>query len=202
MDFTEKHIVIIEGADATGKTSLTNFIQNTIANGKCHVLHSNFNKSLPANNHRRQHRLIAKFVVDNFSPKYYTGNNVIILDRNYISDIVYGTIGYGSGGTLPWKINYLCKLMRKLKKSKAQITFIYCRPSKKNFDPDAKEELLTNDEDQLISLLYDQIVIRHILPAFKDIGIKCYFYDYTEDPDYLKLDAEVFCTGHQANQKK
>ena len=130
MSYTsDRYIIIIEGPDASGKSSLSKHIQY-MSNGKCHVIHSNFSKYLPKANHFRQHKLITDFVVKQFSNFYYTGNNIVIIDRNYVSDIVYGTIGYGSQGSIKKKFNRLDKIFKKLSSNtRTDVTFIYCRPS-------------------------------------------------------------------------
>lgn len=186
-NYLNKMVFIIEGPDASGKSSLSKFIQD-YANGKCHTIHSNFNKDLPKKNHRRQHKLIINFVKKQFNSKYYTGNNIVVLDRCYFSDIVYGTIGYGTKGTLEQKIKYFNKLIKKLTKDKTiKVFFIYCSPSKgTDFNPDIKEELLDKDENFTIVKAYND-TINKMLPDFKKDNLKYYLYDYNSDSDYSKF---------------
>lgn len=123
-----KNVIIVEGADACGKSQLCEHLKNKV-NGKCHIIHSNYDKIQPKSNHLRQHFLIAKFVAKQFSRRYYTGNNLVVLDRNYISDIVYGQIGYGSFGSLSFKCAVLTHLLKMLNKH-ANVIIIYCNPKK------------------------------------------------------------------------
>lgn len=186
-----KRIVIIEGVDASGKSKLCNHLK-LLANGKCHILHSNYNKKLPKTNHRRQHKLICKFAYDNFKNSYYTGNNLIILDRCYISDIAYGLIGYGSKGTLIQKFNYLDSLFKLLTKNKnVEVDFIYCRPEKSKFNKNEKDELLTEDENSKMQKIYDSTIFSYDFHSIiKKYNIRYYEYDFNLDPNYVILDKE------------
>lgn len=64
-----KNIIIVEGSDASGKSSLCKFLQDKVE-GKCHTIHSNYSKLLPKENHRKQHFLISKFVSRQFDKKH------------------------------------------------------------------------------------------------------------------------------------
>lgn len=186
-----KRIIIIDGVDSSGKSSLSNHIQQ-MANGKCHILHSNYNKELPSENHRRQHKIIAEFVAKQFDKKHYTGNNIVILDRNYISDMTYGTIGYGSRGTIEEKFEFLDYLFGILcKNPDVKVSFIYCRPLKSAFDRDAKDELLTDDENDKMQKIYDEICLSfNMFDIFAKHNIQFIEYDFREDPQYVLLDRE------------
>lgn len=186
-----KRIIIIEGPDASGKSSLSEHLQK-MANGKCHVMHSNFNKELPAENHRRQHKLMAKFAVAQFDDKHYTGNHMVILDRCYISDITYGQIGYGSRGTLEEKFDYLGKMMKILTSNPdVKVSFIYCRPEQSAFDRNAKDELLSNKENSKMQAIYDSVCLGfNMFDILTHYGIKFYQYDFRADPQYILLDKE------------
>lgn len=193
MDKDKKYIIILCGPDASGKSTLNKHIQD-ISNGKCHTIHSNFNKGLPKENHKRQHKLIAKFVAKQFSKNYYTGNNFVILDRCYFSDIAYGQIGYGSKGDLSHKFKYLDKLFKILIKNKdVNVFFIYCKPKTTNFNPNEKDELLNYKENDKIVTIYDCTVQDY---RFHDIlnryGINFVQYDYMFDPKYILFD-RIFC---------
>lgn len=184
-----KRIIILEGADSCGKSSLSTHIQQ-MANGKCHTLHSNFNKELPAENHRRQHNLISRFAVRQFSKHNYTGNHIVILDRNYISDMTYGQIGYGSRGTLEQKFAHLDKLFRILSSNpEVVVTLIYCRPEHSAFDKDAKDELLTNNENNKMQTIYDNVCLSlNMFDILAKNNIGFYQYNFNEDPQYVLLD--------------
>lgn len=190
MSYTgNRHIIIIEGPDASGKSSLNKHIQD-MCNGKCHTIHSNFNKYLPKDNHFRQHKIITDFVVKQFDSKNYTGNNIVILDRNYASDIVYGTIGYGSAGNLKQKYRKLKKMLNKLSGCRwVTVSFIYCCPSINNFDVNAKAELLTEKQNDSIREAYDKIIhSRDFQEILKECGVRYLEYDFTKDPDYKAID--------------
>ena len=185
-----KKIVILEGADQCGKTQLSMYLQNIYFNGKCHVLHSNYSKYLPQTNHYNQHKLMTKFAIKLFKDKYYTGNNGIIFDRNYISDIIYGSIGYGSKGNIKNKFKKLNKFLSKLDKNceDTSIYIIYCNPSIENFNTDTKEELLNNKQNDKIRKEYDNFFHNN---NFLNILIKNHVtlltYDFTTDPKYKEL---------------
>lgn len=186
-----KRIIILDGPDASGKGSLSAHIQ-LMANGKCHVMHSNYNKELPKENHRRQHKLISKFAVRNFDKNYYTGNNIVILDRCYVSDMTYGQIGYGSHGTLEEKFNYLDKLFSILTSNPTvRVSFIYCRPDKTAFDKNAKDELLTNEENDKMQDIYDSLCLGlDFQELLAKHGISFYEYNFYTDPQYVLLDTD------------
>lgn len=191
-----KQVLILEGADSSGKSSLLKHIMEK-TEGKCHCFHSNYNKSLPKENHKRQHNVITNCIIDLFKDKNYTGNNIIILDRCYISDITYGTIGYGSGGSFKEKIKFLKKLFKKiLSLEDTTIIIIYCNPSTNSFNNNNnnKEELLVQSEFEDIVDIYNKFFHS---PEFKDIIFSDdrFFYkefDYTVDSDYCKLDQMLF----------
>lgn len=184
-----KRIIIIEGPDASGKSTLCKHIQG-LTNGKCHTIHSNFCKELPKENHRRQHKLIAKFVSKQFDNKHYTNNHTVILDRCYVSDMTYGKIGYGSKGTIEQKFRYLDKLFKILTKDKSiDIYFIYCKPKHIVFDKDAKEELLTYEENDTMQHIYDSVIFSSdMFSLFNKYNILCYTFDFTNDSDFTMLD--------------
>lgn len=188
-----KRIIIIEGVDACGKSKLCDHLK-LLSNGKCHILHSNYNKELPKINHRRQHKLICKFVYNNFKNHNYTGNNLVILDRCYISDITYGQIGYGSKGTLEQKFSYfdyLCSLLTDTNKrtKNVEVDFIYCRPERSKFNKNEKDELLTEDENSKMQKIYDSVIFSYDFHnIMKKYGIQYYEYDFNIDPNYVLLD--------------
>lgn len=185
-----KKIIILEGADQCGKTQLSMYLQNIYFNGKCHVLHSNYSNSLPKKNHYNQHKLMTKFAIKLFKNKYYTGNNGIIFDRNYISDIVYGNIGYGSGGSNKHKLKKLSRFLSKLDKhcKDTSIYIIYCNPTIENFNVETKEELLNKSQNSKIREEYSKF-FNNI--KFLNILVKNHItlltYDFIVDPKYKEL---------------
>lgn len=186
-----KRIIILEGADSSGKSSLCKHIQDKV-NGKCHVLHSNYNKEISQQNHYRQHIMLSKFAKQNFDADYYTGNNVIVFDRSYVSDITYGQIGYGSKGTLKQKIKILKKLFKIITADPTVIVhFVYCNPDTTNFNPETKEELLTVEENQIMKNLYNTFCYHVVFQSLiSKLGILFYEYNYYTDPDYKFFDIE------------
>lgn len=184
-----KKVIILEGADCSGKSSLCEHIQK-LSEGKCHTLHSNYSKNLPKSNHRRQHKLITKFIKKQFSNKYYTENHTVILDRSYFSDITYGTIGYGSKGTLKSKFKYFDKLLNIITKTeKINVYFIYCRPNKTKFNPNIKDELLDNQENSLMEYIYDTIIFSKTMHnVLNKNKIKFYVYNFNVDSNYEFID--------------
>lgn len=188
---TVKRVFIIEGSDNTGKTELSQNIQK-VANGKCHIIHSNFNKNLPLQNHYRQHELIVKFIKKQFSKNYYTGNNIIICDRSYISDIVYGQLGYGSKGDLDFKLKKLEKIFKKLTSRKdIVVTLVYCRPDRNTYTDSTKEELVTSNENDKIMQIYDKTIEQISDICFK-YGIKIKKFNYLKDPTYVQFNSSIF----------
>lgn len=185
-----KNIIIIEGADACGKSQLARYLQDFV-DGKCHTIHSNFNPNLPKENHYRQHFLISKFVTKQFDAKHYTGNKLVILDRNYISDIVYGQIGYGSKGNFDTKLKNFGRMLKILSRNKdVNISIIYCRPEKSKFkeSSEQREELLNIEQNTVIQNRYDLLFED---PKFFNLlnkySVNLYRYDYTKDPNYSIL---------------
>lgn len=189
----DKYIIVLEGPDASGKSELSKHIQQ-LSNGKCHTIHSNFDKTLPKENHRRQHKLIAKFINKQFSKKYYTGNNFVILDRSYFSDIVYGQIAYGSRGTLKQKFKYFDKLLKIMKKHNdtVKLFFVYCKPSVDSFDKQAKDELLTYKENNIVRDLYESTIDSHyFMEILFHNPIKFIQYDFNKDSKYNIFDFKL-----------
>lgn len=185
----KKRIIIIEGADSVGKSQLSNHIQKMV-NGKCHVLHSNYNKNLPQENNRRQHTLYTKFALANFKDSNYTGNNTVIFDRCYVSDITYGQIGYGSRGTLEEKYKHLGHLFKLMTSNRnVEVSFIYCRPNKSKFNRDVKEELLTDTENNKMQKIYDSVCYEsYFQDLLKIYDIDFYTYSFDYDSSYRLLD--------------
>ena len=189
IDLSKKNIVIIEGNDQSGKSELANYLKEQV-NGKCHIIHSNYSKAYPGSNNYNQHELIAKFARDQFSKKYYTGNRLVIFDRTYISDIVYGQIGYGSKGSLKektLKLNNLFNILTDTYVNNVDISVIYCRPNNTNFIREKREELLTNSEFNKIQIIYDVVFNDIIEDCCRDKFINFYKFDYTVDPSYSKI---------------
>lgn len=181
----EKTIFIIEGSDGTGKSSLCKFIQNYV-NGKCHTIHSNFDKSLPKQNHFRQHTLITKFVKKQFDKKHYTGNSVVILDRNYISDIIYGDISYGSKGDKEYKLNKLQKMLKTLNKT-ANVVIVHCNPENNKYSEtlNEREELLNSTENNTIETKYKQFFSSFdFYDILENTGSSFYEFNFDTDSDY------------------
>lgn len=188
-----KNIIILESSDQGGKSSLSQYLHNYV-NGKCHVLHSNFMPDLPKENHRRQHFLMSRFASKQFDNKHYTGNRLVILDRNYISDIIYGKIKYGSRGSFKQKISTLNKLFKILTKNKdVRVSIIYCRPEKESFfEKDKKEELLSLKQNQFIQKFYDDFFeSSEFFEVLIMNNIYFYRYDYISDPNYEQLIKEI-----------
>ena len=190
----KKHIVIIEGADHTGKSELANYLRY-YSNGKCHILHSNYNKAYPGENNYKQHKLMSKFAVKQFNKKYYTGNSLVILDRNYISDITYGKLGYGSSGTEEYKFKRLNKILKTITKDKnIKVTIIYCNPSKDDFNKNTREELLTNSEYSAIRQIYneffDSFDFKNIVNKYDNLFV--YEYDYCTDAMYKQITKYIY----------
>lgn len=197
-----KHIIILESSDQGGKSSLSKYLQDNVE-GKCHVLHSNYNPDCSKVAHRHQHFLLNRFASKQFKSAYYTKNNVVIMDRNYISDIIYGQIGYGSKGSYEQKLKTLEKLFKILRKgnSDVKISLVYCRPKNSDFaddekgftfDKSKKEELLTENQNEYIRRLYDNFFssteLHEILVKF---DIHYYIYNYFTDPDYKYITEEL-----------
>lgn len=200
MDFSKKNIIIIEGPDASGKSELANHLR-TLVDGKCHILHSNYNKSYPGENNYRQHKLMAAFASRQFNPKYYTGNRLIIFDRSYISDIVYGQLGYGSKGNYNKKLDRLENLLKALTKNKdVDVTIIACNPVHTNFNRTvcSRDELLKLEENQKVRSYYDYFFALHLPNICRDLGIKLLRYDFNDDPYY----AELLGVKNQKKRKK
>lgn len=191
----DKHIIILEGPDCSGKTSLLNHLSE-LANHHCHTIHSNYDKSLPQENHFRQHKLITKFVCNNFKQKNYTGNNFVILDRNYISDIVYGSIGYGSRGAVKQKLSKLVTMLSAMKTccSDINVSVVYCKPSKDVFNDSEKEELLSVFQHNKIKRAYDKFFdsTSSVRSLFDQLGVNFYTYDFCVDPYYVELNKNLF----------
>lgn len=184
----EKVVFIIEGSDGTGKSSLCKFIQNYV-NGKCHTIHSNFDKTLPKQNHFKQHLLITNFVKKQFDKKHYTGNSVVILDRNYISDIIYGDISYGSKGDRKYKLNNLRKMLKTLNKT-AKVVIIHCNPKNNKYfeTSNEREELLNSTENNTIETKYKQFFSSFdFYDILENTRSDFYEFNFDVDSDYKKF---------------
>lgn len=188
-----KHIIILESSDQGGKSSLSKYLQDNVE-GKCHVLHSNYNPDCSRSAHRHQHFLLNKFASKQFKKSYYTKNNVVIMDRNYISDIMYGYIGYGSKGSYKQKLKTLRKFFKILRKgnSDVKISLVYCRPKSSDaekeefsFDRSKKEELLDDNQNEYIRSLYDKFFKSDdLISILSEFGVHLYKYNYYTDPNY------------------
>lgn len=186
-----KHIIILESSDQGGKSSFSKYLQSNVE-GKCHVLHSNYNPNCTKSAHKHQHFLISKFIGKQFNSNYYTNNNVVILDRCYISDIIYSKIGYGSKGTYKQKLKILEKLLKIIRKHNqdVKISLVYCRPENLGsvFDVSKKDELLNKKQNKYICKLYDDFFnsadLHKILIKF---NIYLYTYNYVVDPNYERI---------------
>lgn len=188
--FKNNYIFIVEGADATGKNELCNYIAK-YNDGKVHILHSNCRKDLPKQNNYRQHKLMTNFVIKQFSKNYFTGNNVVIFNRNYISDLIYSNIGYGSKSSSNIKrikkfksiINDLLKI------NNITLCFIYCNPKKSSFNPGVRDELLDYNENYIIINEYEKFfnsrLIKEILKQNRNI--KLYKFNFNTDSNYVNL---------------
>lgn len=176
-----KRLIIIEGPDMSGKTTLCKMIQDK-TEGKCHTLHSNYDKNLTPEAHWHQHELYWAFAHDQFLPYHYSGNHTVIFDRCYFSDLVYGQIGYGSPGDMSLKWTRMATLASMGLDSKLFTTFfIYCKPSKRAFGDGSKEELLTSDEDSKVAKLYDDVInCPEFLEWVEAHNITYMRYDFTD----------------------
>lgn len=194
-----KHIIILESSDQGGKSSLSRYLQNNVE-GKCHVLHSNYNPDCSKQAHRNQHFLLNRFASKQFKESHYTKNNVVIMDRNYISDIIYGQIGYGSKGSYEQKLDTLKRLFKILRKGNndVKISLVYCRPKKPEdlysveeefpFNTEKKDELPTEEENKVLRKLYDNFFSSDELKDIcKKYNIKIYYYNYFTDSDYSDI---------------
>lgn len=176
-----KRIIIIEGPDATGKTTLCNMIQEK-TEGKCHLLHSNYDKAISHEAHWRQHVLFWDFAQKQFAATNYTGNHTVIFDRCYLSDMMYGQISYGSDGTLEEKQRRFLRLANKVAHKDISLYFVHCKPSHVEglFKNGEKEELLTFDENDVVVKLYDEFFASEYFATFlAKTGFRYLRYDFT-----------------------
>lgn len=145
---------------------------------------------------KNQHSFYADFIIQSFSKKYYINNNCIILDRSYISDIIYGMLNYGSKDPLLYKYKTLDKLLYRIKRKVPDINIliIYCN----NIGSVAKdqEEIVNEKEHNSIIELYDYFffdnnIVQSILNKY-NVNVLCYDYK-KEDTNIIKtyIESEV-----------
>ena len=199
MKIKGKYLIVLEGADNSGKTTLSHYICNSIFDGKCNILHSTFNKE-KYDICKNQHSFYADFIIQSFSKKYYINNNCIILDRSYISDIIYGMLNYGSREPILHKYKTLDKLLYKIKRKVPDINIvvIYCNNSgnvSKNL-----EEIVNEKEHNAIIELYDYFfldnnTVQSILNKY-NVNVLCYDYKQ-DDANIIKtyIESEVSIDG-------
>lgn len=199
---TYKNVVILEGADACGKSELAKYLQSYVE-GKCHTLHSNFDPQCKGKCNLRQHKNIYKYIKNQFSKKYYTGNRLVILDRSIISDIVYyGTYGFGSPYSKDKKTELMLSWFKNLIKDNIDVSIIFCNPStSKDFNLENKEELINKSELAAIKEAYNDFFYipytsddKSMFNVLRNIGVSFFEYDYITDPSYEKLIANLNCT--------
>jgi len=82
-------VLVLEGADCSGKTTLANNIVSFLGQDNVEYIHSTYQQDMDVFNHHRMNIIRAQEAMA-------SGKSVVVLDRHWISECVYGS-EYRSG---------------------------------------------------------------------------------------------------------
>lgn len=166
-------IVLLEGSEQCGKTTLADKIHNRF---KADYLHGD----RPSRNgfedfHRNMTVAAFEMAVD---------GHVVILDRCFISHEVYSAL---FDDKPEYDTHELCEEMVSCLGDNVKFVLVYCRPERE-FDPDMREEMY-DDSDGKIQQKFDEL-----MESYAELVPNYIRYDYTKDPSgesVLKLIEEL-----------
>lgn len=145
-------MVIVEGLDKCGKTTLVNYLIKNLDNA--FVMKNGFRPN--SNNTEEREKIL--YIYEKLFINYMLNfkNDVLIMDRYFISELVYGTKrGYNALETKGMK--YFLNMVQKRK----DIILIYCRTDydniKKKFIED-REEYVEIKEIKKLDKLYQKVI--------------------------------------------
>ena len=155
-------VVLLEGSEQCGKTTLADKIHNEFKADYLHGDHPDYNSFV------NFHYDMCQTAIDMAG-----AGHVIILDRCFISHEVYSTL---FDGQPEYDTHQLCnELLASLADYGAKSLLVYCRPNR-IFDPDMREEMY-DDSDGKIQVKFDEVIEQYAQPFNNFIR-----YDYTVDP--------------------
>lgn len=155
-------VVLLEGSEQCGKTTLANKIHDRF---KADYLHGD----RPDYNTFKQFH----FNMCQAAVMMAADGHVVVLDRCFISHEVYNTL---FDGKPEYDTHKLCEeMLTHLTNDGSKLLLVYCRPERK-FDPNMREEMY-DDSDGKIQNEFDRVIssFAQDLPNF----IR---YDYNDDP--------------------
>ena len=167
-------VVLLEGSEQCGKTTLADKIHNKF---KADYLHGD----------RPDYNSFAKFHFNMCQAAVLMAadGHVVILDRCFISHEVYNTL---FDGKPEYDTHKLCdEMLSHLANDETKFVLVYCRPKRK-FDPNMREEMY-DDSDGKIQAKFDEVINSYTENVPNYIR-----YDYMEDPSgetVLKLIEEL-----------
>lgn len=162
MDNRKGVVVLLEGSEQCGKTTLANKIQETF---KADYLHGDRPTTTSFETFHKRMCMAAIEAAEN--------GHVVILDRCYISHLVYGTL-------FDNKIEYdplllQSELVRQLNLVNAKLLVVYCRPDR-TFEPTLRKEMY-DDSDGRIQEEFD-----NVMEKFANSSAEYIRYDWKADP--------------------
>lgn len=169
----ENHLIIADGVDGAGKSQLSFHL---IDKYRCNYIHHGVQPDI------QQYHTDSLNIVRDHQMKYKSN---WILDRLHVSEEVYGNI-FRNGPQYDW-VTLNENIIENLKEYGGKYTLIFCLPPKeKCLETHAKRLAAGNEMFDTIEAVYD--AYEKIYEEYKD-RFNIYKYDFTEDPNYEKLDA-------------
>lgn len=152
-------IYVLEGADASGKSTLAKYIME---NKKAAYIHATYCEGMNVLNHHNAIKEAAAILLKD-------GNDVII-DRLCFSEYAYGTVFRNSPSydVAKWWNDVFVSTIKKIPETK--IVLIFCKPTKSNFGEENRFEMFESMNG--INEAYEKI-----LPAGN-----YYTFDYQQEP--------------------
>ena len=156
-------IVILEGSEQCGKTTLARKIQDLY---KAYYFHGS----------RPEDGDFLSYHTDMFlsALKFASRGHVVVLDRHFISHEVYGRLFDKGTKYDTHKMHRMMELMCEM--SDVQLCVIFCNP-KTEFDPEMRDEMYS-DGDGKIKKAFEDIIYTYL----KDASNAIMMYDWTRSP--------------------
>lgn len=167
-----RNLLILSGCDGSGKTKLG---QHLIEKYRFNYYHCGVQPDI-----KEYHSDVLDLAFNDID-KY---NNNFIIDRLHLSEYVYGSL-FRNGPAYNWKeLNQ--KIIDKSIENNIKYSLILCMPPKDLVMKKHAERLANGDEMfNTVEQVYDSY--EKLYNENKN-NIQIYKYDYTEDPNYEKLD--------------
>lgn len=163
MDKSRGVIVILEGSEQCGKTTLARKIQDKY---KAYYFHG----SRPENGNFLEYH----WKMFNSALEAARNGHVVVLDRHLVSHQVYGTL---FDGGLCYNTHKMHRAMESIcELFGVELMFVFCNPAR-NFDPNMREEMYS-DADGKISKAFENAFPSYVKDS-KNVIIE---YDWQRNP--------------------